>query len=379
MKVFDGHLHTFRFKVSVRESIGLFKRQFERFNVEKMTFLALPCDAVPNKVEWDKTDLLDNLRVMYFKSVFSLNGYAYAGLEYKGLDVKDKKAVAADLLRQVKEYKRVGYDGMKMYEGHPNHRKLLGYPLDDEIFDPYYDYCEKEGFPIIMHLANPAYMWDADKVSDYWKARGCYFDETYLPFHQFHEEILRRLEKNPKLNFTLAHFGFLTYDKQAMNKFMSYANTKLDVCPAHDNYLNVLADKEYWIPFIEKYADRITYGTDSYNFEYDTEENWCKATGNRPTLVQNFFTKKQTDEYDYLGNKYTGINLSQSAQEKILYDNLDKMLGTPNVIDYDYFIKKCEKLLETAAPESLDRYNLWCMKNDFEAMKKGAFVYDKEF
>lgn len=34
-KIFDGHLHTFRFKVPVRESIKLFSRQFERFNVEK--------------------------------------------------------------------------------------------------------------------------------------------------------------------------------------------------------------------------------------------------------------------------------------------------------------------------------------------------------
>ena len=181
MKKFDGHLHTFRFKVPVRESIGLFKRQFKRFNVERMTFLALPCDAVPGRVEWDKTDLLENLRVMYFKSVFSPNGYAYAGLEYNAVDVKDKAALSEELLRQVKEYKRVGFDGMKMYEGHPNHRKLLGYPLYDEVFDKYFDYCEKENFPIIMHLANPAYMWEEDKVDDYWKARGCFFDETYLP------------------------------------------------------------------------------------------------------------------------------------------------------------------------------------------------------
>ncbi|MBQ8658067.1 MAG: amidohydrolase family protein [Clostridia bacterium] len=375
MKVFDGHLHTFRFKVPMRESIDLFKRQFERFNVEKMTFLALPCDACPGRVEWAHTDEIDNIRVMYFKSVFSPNAYAYAGLEYKRLNTKDKKAVAADLLRQVKEYKRVGYDGMKMYEGHPNHRKLLGYPLYDEIFDPYYDYCEKEGFPILMHLANPDYMWEADKVSDYWKARGCYFDETYLTFHQFHEEILKRLEKNPKLNFTLAHWGFLTYDKVAAEKFMSYENTKLDVCPGGENFFNILADKGYWIPFIEKYADRITYGTDSYNFEYDNEENWLRATGNRPLLAQNFLTGKLSDEFDYIGRKYTGAGLTKRTQEKILYENLAKLLGESNAIDYDHFIARCEKMLETVDENSLDRYNLWCMKNDFESMKKGTFYW----
>lgn len=376
MKVFDGHLHTFRFKVAMRESIDLFKRQFERFHVEKMTFLALPCDALPGKVEWAQTDRVDNVRVMYFKSVFSPNAYAYAGLEYKGLDVNNVQEVSDALLSQVKEYKKVGYDGMKMYEGHPNHRKLLGYPLDHEIFDAYFDYCEKEGFPIIMHLANPADFWDEDKVSDYWKARGCYFDESFPPFDQFHDEILRRMAKNPKLKFSLAHWGFLTFGKKAeAEKFMSYENTTLDICPGGDNFFNILADKEYWIPFIKKYAHRITYGTDSYNFEYDNEENWLRATGNRPLLAQNFFTGRLTDEFDYLGQKYTGLGLTEAEQEKILYSNLCNMLGEPKAIDYDFFIAKCEKLLEEVDENSLDRYNLWCMKNDFEQMKKGMFFY----
>lgn len=375
MKVFDGHLHTFRFKVPVRESIGLFQRQFDRFHVSKMTFLALPCDACPGRSEFDQTDLLDNIRVMYFKGVFSPNAYAYAGLEYKDLDVKDKKAVATELLRQVKEYKKVGYDGMKMYEGHPNHRKLLGYPLYDEIFDLYFDYCEKTGYPIVMHLANPAYMWEEDKVGDYWKARGCYFDETYPPFAQFYEEIFKRMEKNPKLNLTLAHWGFMTYDKAAAEKFMSFENTKLDVCPGGENFFNIFDDKAYWIPFIEKYADRITYGTDSYNFEYEDEETWYKATGNRPLLAQNTLTGKLTDEYDYLGQKHTGLSLSQKAQDDILFNNLERMLGKPNDIDYDYFIDKCKKLQGNYAPDAFEYYNVWCMIHDFESMKKGVFVY----
>jgi predicted TIM-barrel fold metal-dependent hydrolase len=291
------------------------------------------------------------------------------------LDTSDKQAVAQDLLRQVQEYQKQGYDGMKMYEGHPNHRKLLGYPLYDEIFDPYFDYCEKTGYPIIMHLSNPAYMWEADKVSDYWKARGCYFDETYPTFAQFHEEILKRMEKNPKLNFTLAHWGFLTWDKVSAEKFMSYENTKLDVCPGGDNFFNVLADKEYWIPFIEKYSKRIVYGTDSYNFEYDTEENWWKATGHRPSLVQNFFTTGLNDTHDYIGSAYTGIGISKDKQEDILYNNLANMLGEPKQIDYDFFIKKCEELLKTVDENSLDRYNLWCMMHDFKSMKEGTFTY----
>ena len=79
-------------------------------------------------------------------------------------------------------------------------------------------------------------------------------------------------------------------------------------------------------------------------------------------------------EYDYIGRKYTGIGLREELRQKIFYDNLNDMMGKPNTIDYDYFIAKCEKLLENADPESLDRYNLWCMKHDFTSMKNGVFV-----
>jgi hypothetical protein len=90
-------------------------------------------------------------------------------------------------------------------------------------------------------------------------------------------------------------------------------------------------------------------------------------------LVQNFLTKGVKEEFEYLGIKFTGAGLTKATQEKILYDNLDKMLGKPNAIDYDYFIEKCEKLMERLDRDTLDGTNLWCMKNDFESMKKGTF------
>ena len=377
MKVFDGHVHPGRFKVPVREAVDLFKRQFDRFDVEKVAFLSLPLIPVPGKAEWDKTDLLDNIRATYYKAVFSPNGYAYAALEYKDLDLTDRKELAQDLLRQVKLYKEVGYDGMKMLEGHPNHRKLLGYPLYDEVFDEYFDYCEKEEFPIVMHLANPAFMWEADQVGDYWKSCGCLFDETILPFDEFHNEILKRMEKNPKLKLSLAHWGFLTYNKEKAERFMSFENTMLDVTPGGESFFETYKDIPYWTAFIERYADRITYGTDGYTFEYGTEENWVKATGHRPNFLRNFFLTNE--EFDYIGSTCQGLGIRKDVCEKIFYNNLLKLLGSPKEINYDYFIEKCGKLLEQVDPESLDRYNLWCMKNDFESMKNGTFLYDKKF
>ena len=374
-KIFDGHLHTFRFKVPVRESIDLFKRQFERFGVEKGTFLALPCDPAYGRTGLEVTDPIDNVRAMYFKAVFAPNFYAYAGLEYAHLDLTDKKAVADDLLRQVQEYKAMGFDGMKMYEGHPNMRMVLGYSLDDEVYDKYYDFCEKEGFPILMHLANPPYMWVKEMVSEYWRNRGCYFDPAIFPtFEDFHTEILKRLEKNPNLKFALAHWGFMTFNKPALEKFMSYPNTILDVCPGGDNFTEAGKDTEYYKEFLEKYADRITYGTDSYNFEYDKEETWLRGTGARPTLVQTFFNTDE--EFAYAGSTIKGIKVSEETKEKIFYQNLCDLLGEPNAINFDYFIGKCVALIKAFEPKDFEYYNLWCMKNDFEEMRdKGYLPY----
>ena len=373
-KIFDGHLHTFRFKVSVRESIDLFRRQFERFNIKKCTFLSLPCDPVYGRTGLEVTDSTDNIKSIYFKKIFSPDAYAYAGLEYKHLDLKDTKAVAEDLLRQVKEYKKVGFDGMKMYEGHPNMHQVLGYKLTDEVYDLYLDQCEKENFPRIMHLAHPPYMWEFDKVDEYWRNRGCYFGPEFPTFNDLHKEVIGMMEKHPKLNFTLAHWGFLTFNKEMAEKFMSFENTKLDICPGGDNFFEVLEDKEYWLPFIEKYQDRMFYGTDSYNFEYDNEENWLRATGARPEFVQRWLS--EDNEYVYAGKTFNGVKLPKEIQDKIYFDNLYKMLGEPNQVDLDYFITKCDELLKTVDENSLDRYNLWCMKNDFETMKKkGVLEY----
>lgn len=372
-KLFDGHLHHFVFPVPVRESIDLYRRQFKRFNIKKFAFLALPCDPVVGRYGIERTDRVDNLRSMYFKKVFSPNGYAYAGLEYIGLDLSDKKAVAQELLRQVAENKKVGYDGMKMYEAHPNMHATLGYDLDDEVYDLYFDFCEKEKFPIIMHIANAPYMWDPEKVNEYWRNRGCLFTDKHPTFDGLHQELLRRLKKNPKLNLTVAHFGFMTFNKTVMEEFMSFENTRLDVCPGTHNYFNLSDEREYWRPFFIKYQDRICYGTDSYNFEYENEENWLRATGVRPILVQRFLI--EDSEIETSNRTIKGFKLDKKILNKIFYDNLNNLLGEPNKIDLEYFYEKCKKLLEETTPSTRSHYDLWCMKNDFETFIKGEKIY----
>ncbi len=385
MKIFEGHIHHMlsKNKVSVRESVRLYQKQFKMHNVVKACFLAFPTHARPERdnlpaITLKECDRVDNTKAMYFKSVFSPNGYAYAGLEYDKVDLTDKKATAEELLRQVTEYKRVGFDGIKMNEGNPNTRAVLDCPLDDEIFDLFYEFCEREGFPIIMHLTNNPDMWDLTKIRPNWLALGRYYDERFPSFDQMQEEVMRVLEKFPKLKFTLAHFGFLTFaPKSRLEKFISYENTMLDVTPGGDNYFNILDDKEYWIPFIKKHIDRFVYGSDMYNTNFSNSNYYENSLQNRANLVKRFFST--TDEYEYTKKNYRGIGLEKDMLEKLFHDNLYNLLKEPNAVDYDYFINKCDELIKDFEPWHIENLNLFSMKNDFISLRdKGYIEFFKE-
>ena len=73
LKVFEGHLH-FTFKVPVRESVEIFKQEFKETGTEKFCFLSIPSHGATGN------DILQNTKALYYKTMFSPNAYAYAGL-----------------------------------------------------------------------------------------------------------------------------------------------------------------------------------------------------------------------------------------------------------------------------------------------------------
>ena len=351
LKVFEGHLH-FTFKVPVRESVEIFKQEFEETGTDKYCFLSIPSHgAVGN-------DILQNSKALYYKAMFSPNAYAYAGLEYDySLSEKDMQD---DLLRQAKEYLSNGFDGFKMLEGMPKYRKFINFPLDDARYDKFYAYMEEQGKPIIMHLAHPRVFWDKEKLDEYWINRGCLYDESFPSFDHLINEAFGILKKFTNINLTLAHWGFLVHNRELMLKFMSYPNTRLDVTPGGEQYFEMIDDDiVWWKSFIEKYADRICYGTDLYQFEKNGVDNWKTAFHRRPDFVRNFF---ETDTEHFYGNqKFKGIKLDQKYLKKIYRDNLLELLGEPSKINYQYVIDRANELLKNATKESLDEYDLKCI------------------
>lgn len=364
-KVFDGHVHTLM-RVPVRESIDIYKKEFEELGVCNQAFLSCPLHE-HGDVEMDK---LQNIKCLYYKAIFSPTSYAYCDLEHDfKMPIEER---AEYYLSQAKEYLANGFDGFKILETMPKYLKKLGMLLSNPVFEPFWAYLEQQGTPIIMHNAHPKKFWD-DSISQYWKDRGCYYgDGTYPDFYEIVNDVFVILDRHPNLKITLAHMGFFEEDYDLAIKFMSYKNTMLDVTPggAFIEYSNG-GKRELWKEFMIKYSDRIKYGTDLYNFERTSvnDKDWKRAFHARPDFVRRFL---ETDtEHDYAGTKFVGFKLAKKYRDKLYRENLLKELGSPKPINFDWAINKIKELRkEFPDMETLDGYDLACMEYDLAAIKE---------
>jgi len=355
-KVFETHLHYIQ-KVPLRESVQLFEKCFALYNAQKYVFLSFPNDG-QSKVN----DTTQNIKGLYYKNYFKGDGYVYAGLEHHFWD-RDKDS--EDFYNQIKEYHKVGFDGIKMYEGHPHMYKLTDYALDDMVYDKFFNYAEKEGIPLTMHLGNDPSFWDKDKITYYWRyVRNCYFDETFPTIDKQYQDLFKVLERHPNLKFTLAHLGFMADKYDYAERFMSYENTRLDLTPAGNQIVAMGNDQDLWKPFLKKYQHKIKFGTDDYNFYCGDQKEWERIELVRPTLIKNFF--ETTSEHVYNEKTFKGIGADDEMISAIYFDNAQKELGNPKEIDKDYVINTAKKLIENFSPDTLNGYDLKCIVDDIK-------------
>lgn len=334
-KVFDAHVH-YSFGLSIEETVFILKKEFEDTNTEKALFLSVPTHAKDMTMTFDSTQ---NVKGLFLKKVFAPNAYAYAALEHPHYEISDDERSAL-YVKQAQEYYAAGYDGMKMLEGQPNIRRALKIALDSPVYDAYYSFLEEKGIPLTMHAANPATLWAEE------------YDDTFPSKAQITKEVFGILKKHPKLKFTLAHFGFMSYDIKEAEAFMAYENTTFDLTPGGEQLIEMRKSWAEWSVFFEKYQDRIIYGTDQYAFPNNNEESWKVAFHRRPDFVKRFLGTD--DEFTYAAKEKTqvkGVNLDKSILEKIYRKNLLALLGEPRRIDEKYLREKAEKLLK-AVPEN---------------------------
>lgn len=336
-KVFEMHCHCHLFDISIGEKAEIFKEEFAVTGAEKACFLSIPQEYDDKGGKF--FDGLQNIKVAFLKRYFSPNGYAYAGLVHPE-DYSDEEAVAEDFLRQVTEYYDAGFDGIKMLEGYPTFIKYTRQGLDSPIYDKFYAFCEKKGFPITAHIANPDENWDIKKASKYAIEQGRVYDETYPRKEDITRQTFSVLQRFPELKLAVAHFGFFSEHYDDAERFMSYKNTYIDITPGDEQLRNMLGEWDKWHAFWLKYQDRIFYGTDFYAFPKDENQRTCFTR--RPWFLREFL--ETNTEHKYLDNSFKGVKIEESVLDKIYMQNALKLLGNPKKTNNDYFVAEAKRL-----------------------------------
>ena len=346
--LFDAHIH-YTFDIPLGRTVDIFRREFEAAGVTRGCFLSLPHHEKGGTVDLKS---LQNIKALYLKRAFGSGFYAFAGLVHPQ-NYEDKAAVAADFLGQAEEYFASGYDGMKMLEGYPNLIKARGIPLDDEIYDLFYGFMEKNGYPIIMHIANPYENWDITKADPHAILLGRVYDETFPTKDEITAQVFGVMKKFPRLKLILAHMGFFSLEPHNAERFLGeYENTMLDTTPGDEQWIGMSRNWDFWLGFIDKYRDRIIYGTDFYAFPDDEKEKWEIAFMRRTVFLEEFF---ETDtEHDFSNKHFKGVDLPRDILRGIYRENAMRLLGEPKPISLEYMRSEVQRL--RAIPDLQDHY-----------------------
>ena len=331
---FDGHIHMHRWydERTGEDFIHGFEEYRKTCGLKYIALASLPSGRpIPAP-----RDVSNNIMCAFYK-LLNENTFAYGGYIYPSYPAKTEEMENMSLPTQLDELMEIGFDGIKMLEGKPNLYKMVGNPLDGDLFEPVLDKMEKEGTYILMHAIDPECFW-TDASGDRAEKGWFYGDGTYPTNDELYAQIDNILAKHPKLNLCLAHFFFCSENPEKLEKMLDkYENLMLDITPGGEMYIGFAKRPEYFKEFFTKYADRICFGTDmDYPVYMEAGILLCDR---EYRFLATDETLKSFDDHTL-----TGIKIPEECLQKIFSDNLlNKLGGKPREINKDALKRYIEK------------------------------------
>ncbi len=195
-----------------------------------------------------------------------------------------------------------------------------GMHYDDPRFEPVLDKIAELKLPINAHVGDPKWMYEPmDKHNDL-LFESYYFrldnKEDWLTLPEVIASFERTLQKHPDIIFIAAHFLNQTYDLDQLGRlFDKYPNLYADVSQ-REAYVGAIP--RFGKQFMEKYADRLVYGTDQ---------------GYSLPMYRNSFRVWQTNDehfysWDVANTRWpmSGVGLSNGALKKLYRENALRIL-----------------------------------------------------
>jgi uncharacterized protein len=196
-----------------------------------------------------------------------------------------------------------------------------GLHIDDPRLKPLLEKCAELHMPVSIHVAEDAWMYLADDSTNdglmnaaTWKVDLS--KEGILDHDQLIVSLTNAVKENPNTIFIACHLANCCSDLSVLAKlFDTYPNLFADIAA---RYGEISPVPRFTKAFMEKYADRLVYGTDM---------------GTSPGMYRTTFRILETeDEHFYEQTLFNyhwplyGLGLSDDLLKKLYYDNAKKIL-----------------------------------------------------
>ena len=196
-----------------------------------------------------------------------------------------------------------------------------GIHIDDPRLKPLLEKCAQLHMPISIHVAEDAWMYlNSDSTNDGLMNAATWKVDMSKKVILNHDQLIGTLENavknNPKTIFIACHLANTCSDLSQLARLLDhYPNLYADIAA---RYGEISPVPRYTKTFMEKYADRLVYGTDM-------------GTGNE-MYIATFHILETVDEHFYEQHYFNyhwplyGLDLSDNTLRKLYQDNAKKIL-----------------------------------------------------
>lgn len=213
----------------------------------------------------------------------------------------------------------LGDKGLGEFYSHPV--PGWGLHVNDPQMKPLLEKCAQLHMPVSIHVAEDMWMYEnADSLNDGLMNAATWKVDMTKKGILNHDQLVHTLEEavkdNPKTTFIACHLANCCSNLAMLGAlFDKYPNLYADIAARYGEFAPV---PRYAKAFMEKYADRLVYGTDM-----GTDIKMYQAT---------FRILETADEHFYIKDMFNyhwplhGLNLSEAALKKIYSANSKRIL-----------------------------------------------------
>jgi uncharacterized protein len=289
---------------------------------EDLNAVARELLARKDEVGVEKTILFAGTGELFERNMAAFGKYPDRFELWCGLDLSgyDKPGFSARVIADLERYVALGARGVG--EVHDKGAGLRGTTMhpNDPRMDPIFKKMAELRLPVNLHIGDPVWMYEPMDVHNdlLWEAFHFRLDnQDVLHLDDMIGILEETLARHPDLIVITPHFANLTYDLARLGRlFDKYPNLYADVSQ-REAYVATIP--RFARDFMEKYADRLLWGTDqgfSLNMYRTSFRIW-------ETLDDHFYA------WDVSNSPWVlhGLGLSDETLRKMYRDNALKLLN----------------------------------------------------